>query len=291
MTCSLVALTAYVSEAQLKKFYSLPDDGTFDAINFTLNATSGSCYIRSEAGKVPLNIYGNPDFEKINPNFHNWVDDRTNHVDLTLEDYNSSGFSKSISYNVFGPEKKGKNFWKIYLSNEKEYSLNLNYGIGMANVDLAGIPLKNLNIKTGSADVEVDYSTEMSNQIEMDTFYVKVDLGSLDVQKMELCRANTVITDIGFGNASLEFSKVPQTKSTIEAMVGAGSLVVRVPKEDAPIIIYMNDSPLCSIKLPKGFEEVDDNVYVNLDYSPKAENLLTFNVDVALGNVTFKYTN
>ncbi len=290
LVCSIAALTCSVSLAQFKQFYSVSDDGTFDAITFTLNATSGSCYIKSDADRLPLNIYGNPDFEKINPNFQSWVENRTNFVNLDLEDYNTSGFSKIISYNVFGPDKKDKNFWKIYLSNKKEYSLNLNYGIGMADVDLTGVPLKNLNIRTGRADVTVDYSQDLSNLIEMDTFYVKVDMGSLEARKMQLYRASTIITDIGFGNVTLDFSDVPEKRSSIEAMVGAGNLEVLLPKENAPVIIYINNSPLCSIKLAKGFEEIDDNVYVNMDYSSSAESLLTFNVDVALGNVSFKYS-
>ena len=290
LACSLAAMTCLASFAQLKQFYSISDDGTYDAINFTLSATSGSCYIRSNASQLPLNIYGNPDFEKINPNFQSWVEERTNYVNLNLEDYNSSGFSRSISYNVFGPDKKGKNFWKIYLSNQKEYSLNLNYGIGMADVDLAGVAVKNLNIKTGSADVSVDYSQDLVNLAEMDTFYVRVDLGSLEARNMHLYKARTIITDIGFGSAILDFSDVPQTKSNIEAMVGAGNLEVLLPRENAPVIIYISNSPLCSVRLARGFEEVEENVYVNMDYSSSAENLLTFNVDVALGNVTFKYS-
>ena len=73
--------------------------------------------------------------------------------------------------------------------------------------------------------------------------------------------------------------------------MGAGNLEVLLPRKGAPVIIYINNSPLCSVKLAKGFEEVDDNTYVNMDYTSSAENLLTFNVDVALGNVSFKYSD
>ena len=41
----------------------------------------------------------------------------------------------------------------------------------------------------------------------------------------------------------------------------------------------------------EGFEEVEKNVFVNMNYSAGAENLLTFNVDVALGMVRFKYSD
>jgi len=287
----LTVLTTSISLAQLKQFYSIQDDGTYNAIHFTLTATSGTCFIHPEDTNIPLNIYGDPDFEKINPNFNSRVENRTNYVDLMLEDYNSSGFSKSISYNVFGPDKKGKNQWKIIFADEKEYSLNLNYGIGMARVDLSGVPIKNLHIRTGSADVDVDYSSSKGNKIEMDTFYVKVDMGSIIAQQMHLCRARNIITDIGFGNATLYFSNVPTTSGRVDATVGAGNLEVLIPKKIATVIIYINDSPLCGIKLAKDFKEVDDNIYVNKDYSPDALNLLTFNIDVALGNVIFKYSD
>jgi len=287
----LTVLTTSISLAQLKQFYSIQDDGTYNAIHFTLTATSGTCFIHPEDTNIPLNIYGDPDFEKINPNFNSRVENRTNYVDLMLEDYNSSGFSKSISYNVFGPDKKGKNQWKIIFADEKEYSLNLNYGIGMARVDLSGVPIKNLHIRTGSADVDVDYSSSKGNKIEMDTFYVKVDMGSIIAQQMHLCRARNIITDIGFGNATLYFSNVPTTSGRVDATVGAGNLEVLIPRKNAPVIIYINDSPLCGIKLAKDFKEVDDNIYVNKDYSPDALNLLTFNIDVALGNVIFKYSD
>ncbi|MDA1119207.1 MAG: hypothetical protein O2887_01720 [Bacteroidetes bacterium] len=277
--------------AQLKQFYSIHNDGTYNAINFTLTATSGTCYIHPEDTEIPLNIYGDPDFEKINPNFHSQVTNGTNYVDLMLEDYNSSGFSKSISYNVFGPDKKGKNQWEIILDDEKEYSLNLNYGIGMARVDLSGVPVKNFHVKTGSADVDVDYTSSIGNKIEMDTFYVKVDMGSIIAKKMHLSRAKNIITDIGFGNATLDFSDIPTTRGRVDATVGAGNLEVLIPRKNAPVIIFINDSPLCSVKLAKDFKEVDDNTYVNKDYSSEASNLLTFNIDVALGNVIFKYSN
>lgn len=290
MVCGLLAHTVSTTFAQLKPFYTIQDDGTFDAIHFTLTATSGTCHIMPKMSDVPMNIYGDPDFEKINPQFQSWTDNRMNFVDLLLEDYNSSGFSKSISYNMFGPEKKGKNNWEIALADNKEYWLNLNYGIGQAVVDLSGISVKNLNIKTGSADVAVDYLSDLGNKIAMDTFYVKVDLGSLEARKMHLSRAKNIITDIGFGNVTLDFSDTPTTKSTIKSMVGAGSLEVFIPKNDTPVIIYMNNSPLCSVKLPKGYEEVDDNVYVSPSYSSMADNLLTFEIDVALGNASFRYS-
>jgi len=51
----------------------------------------------------------------------------------------------------------------------------------------------------------------------------------------------------------------------------------------------VKDSPLCAVKIAKDFEEVEKNVFVNSFYNTNADIILTFNVDVALGLVKFKY--
>ena len=57
------------------------------------------------------------------------------------------------------------------------------------------------------------------------------------------------------------------------------------------MIIHIKDSPLCSVKIADGFEEVEKNVFVNMSYSADAENLLSFDIDVALGMVRFMYAD
>ena len=80
-------------------------------------------------------------------------------------------------------------------------------------------------------------------------------------------------------------------KCSVDASVGAGNLEILLPKDGTPVIIHLKDSPLCAVKIAKGFEEVEKNVFVNMSYDANAENLLSFDVDVALGMVRFKYTD
>lgn len=283
-----VNMTGY---GQLKKFYSVKEGNTYDTVSFSLKATSGKCYIKPSYHADPVTIYGNPEFSHVNPTFYSTTRLRTNFVDLHLEDYKKSGLSHTISYNMFGSEKSNdKNYWKVYLNDSKVYNLNLNYGVGDANVYLSGVPVSNLNIETGSADVNVIYEDTISNRCPMDTFFVKVDFGSFVSKKINLSKAKYIIADIGFGNAILDFSDSPKESCQVNASVGAGNLKINLPKNNVPAIIYFNNSPLCNISLLKEFEEVDKNVYVNKSYDASADNLLTFNIDVALGNITFKYT-
>jgi hypothetical protein len=74
----------------------------------------------------------------------------------------------------------------------------------------------------------------------------------------------------------------------VNATVGAGNLIVNANESMNPMIIYIQNSPLCRIKIPQSFTEIRKNVFVNSQYDQDAENLITFNIDVTMGNIIFK---
>jgi len=289
LTVSLLVgiLFASASLAQQRKHYIIEDNHDFDYLDFTLNATSGSYQISPTHNPNPINIYGNLAEGAIEPEFTSRLDQRTNYVSFNLQEDQDRDISKTISFNVFSKNESEDEQWMVYLSQSKPLCLNLNYGIGDAMIDLSGVPIQKLKINTGSADVTVEYSGQ-ANKVDMDTFYVKVDLGSVTVKRADFARAKIIIAEVGFGDLSLDFSKVTAIKSEVIASVGAGNLEILIPKTEAPIKIILNDSPLCRVKLAKSFEEVEENVYVNKSYLPDSENLLTFNLDVAMGYIVFK---
>lgn len=284
-------LTALGAVAQLSKFYTIKESSEFDTVEFYLKATAANCLLsQSLENNNSLTVYGNPNLDKINPNFASKVKNRTCHAKLILDEYNSSGFGDSFSMAVSLSDEEN-DFWKVNLTDREIYRLNLIYGFGNADVNLTGSSVQRLKIKSGSADVLVGYDEGSINPIPMDTFFVKVDFGSIVAKRMELSRAKNVITKIGFGNVLLDFDRRMNEKCQVKASVGAGNLEVLLPEGGIPVIIYLKDSPLCSVKIPDGFEEVESNVFVNMSYDANAENLLSFDVDLALGMVRFKYSD
>ncbi|MEO1254728.1 MAG: hypothetical protein AAFY41_07575 [Bacteroidota bacterium] len=285
-TCLFTSLSAL---AQLSKFYTIKESLEFDTVEFYLKATATNCLLRqADEDSNPLTIYGNPNLEKINPNFVSKIKNKTCFAKLSLDEYNSSGFGDSFTMAVSRSDKDN-DFWKVNLNKEEIYRLNLIYGFGNADVNLSGSTVQRLKIKSGSADIIVGYKNGYMNAIQMDTFFVKADFGSIVAKRMELTRAKNVVTKIGFGNVLLDFDKSMTEKCSINASVGAGNLEIILPQEGTPVIIHLKDSPLCAVKIAKGFEEVEKNVFVNMSYAADAENLLSFDVDVALGMVRFKY--
>lgn len=292
MGFGMVSLTQ--ANGQLKKFYSLKEDAVYDTVKLSLEASAGTCFIKSTANSTPLNIYGNPNLDRINPSFKSSVNNNTCDVKLKLEEFETSSFDDGFSFASFftgtsksSNKKVKEDFWKVYLSDDKVYDLDLKYGIGEANLDFSGTSMKKVKINTGSANVNLNYSLEKVNPIQMDTFYVKVDLGSLEAAKMNYLNASEIIAEVGFGNAVMDFKSGKNSKCNVKASVGAGKIDIILPDDTVPVIIYVKESPMCGVKIAEGYEKVEKNTYVNMSYRADAENLLTFNVDVSFGNVNF----
>lgn len=281
---------AGLSEGQIKKQFTVEDSPACQNIRLFLKANSGNCYIKPSQYPEILNVFSNQTETEYSHTFRKEVKGNTCEVILNLEEVQSAGLSKSISTSFFNStenESKDK-IWKMYLTDAKPYLLELQYGLGNANVDLSGLSIKKLKINTGSANVNVGYNSSMENQIDMDTFFVKVDLGSVNVKNINLSRTHVVMADVGFGNMMLDFSNKPLVSNKIKGSVGAGNLVIILPSNETPILVKIHDSWLCSVKMPVGLKKIGENTFANDSYNKDAKNALSFDLDVSMGSIVFK---
>ncbi|MEO5980265.1 MAG: hypothetical protein ABIS36_06365 [Chryseolinea sp.] len=275
---------------QIKKQFTVEDAPQCENIRLYVKANSGNCYIKPSQNSEILNVFSNQTETAYAHNFRKEVKGKTCEVMLNLEEVQAEGLSQTISTRFFGPSDKssGDKLWKMYLTTAKPYFLELNYGVGNANIDLSGLAISKLKINTGSADVNVGYYSSVENQIDMDTFFVKVDLGSVNVKNLSLSRTKCVMADVGFGNMTLDFSNKPLVSNHIKGSVGAGNLVIILPKAETPVLVKIQDSWLCSVKVPAGLKKIADNTFANAAYSKTAKNSLVFDLDVSMGNIVFK---
>ena len=275
--------------AQVKKQFTVEKNGQCDKVELCLKAKTGNCFIRPSQGNELLNIYSNQNLEEYSHSFSNEVRGKTCMVKLSLEQESQRGVGRKISYHVFGSdEKPNDKFWKVYLAEDMPYSLDLDYGLGNANVDLAGLAISKLKINTGSADVNVSYSSDEMNKVDMDTFYIKVDMGSLTARQLNLTRSKLVLADVGFGNMLLDFSNKPTMGHRIKGSVGAGNLVIHLPGSEVPVIVRISDSWLCSVSLSHSLKKIGENTFANAAYGKNPKDALTFDLDVSMGKIIFK---
>ncbi len=275
--------------AQIKKQFTVENPEQCKDIRLSLKAKTGNCYIRPSQSSDILNIYSNQDLDEYAHSFKNEIRNGTCLVKLALEHESQKGVGKMITYQVFGGEEKiDDKLWKVYLTDSKPYVLDLEYGLGLANVDLSGLAISRLKINTGSADVNVAYSSGLENKVTMDTFAVKVDVGSLNVRQMHLAKSKLVLADVGFGNMFLDFSERPLVNNHIVGSVGAGNLVIILPDNEVPVMVKINESWLCSINLSRSLQKIGANTFANAAYQRDSKNALTFDLDVSLGKIVFK---
>jgi len=276
------------SFGQVKKQFTVEDSDDCENVRLCLKANSGNCFIKPGQNSDILDVFSNQDEGDYSHNFRKEINGKTCEVVLRLDENHTEGVSRSISTRFFGAEKPStEHLWKMYLTDKKPYLLELNYGVGNANVDLSGLAIKRLKINTGSADVNVSYSS-LENRVDMDTFFIKVDLGSVNIKNLNLSRSRHVIADVGFGNIMLDFSNKPLIGNSVKGSVGAGNLVIFLPEEGTPVLVKIHDSWLCSVKMPSYLKKVSENTFANATYTKDSRNALTFDVDVSMGSIIFK---
>ena len=285
----LLSLLSGTVAGQVRKHYQLTNQDGQEEVHFTLKASYGSCKISPTNNANPISIYGVVNNDDLEPDFQIKKQGATSHVAMTVSGQSQETLMSDLGLNFFGGRvEQPEDRWKVFLSQSKPFHLNLHYGIGDANIDLSGIAVKNLNISTGSADVRVGYHSGFYNKIEMDTFAVKVDLGNITVDHMEQARARNVIADVGFGNCTLDFGNGIKDGSNVTAYVGAGNLIVLLPKTELPVKVVIQNSPLCHVQLTESFIKIADDTWVNHAYNAMADNITTFTLDVAMGQILFK---
>lgn len=274
---------------QIKKQFSVEDNASCEKIKLVVKANSGTCFIKPSHNPEILTVFSNQDVDEYSHQFKKGIKGKTCEVMLALEEVQSEGLGQNISYKVFGSEKNtNEKFWKMYLSDAKPYLLELNYGVGNANVDLSGLAIQNLKIHTASADVNIGYHSGLENLVEMDTFYVKVDLGSVTAKNLSLAKTKYLVADVGFGNVMLDLSTAPSVGNHIKGSVGAGNLVILLPADETPVIVKIKDSWLCSVRIPASLKKTGEGSFTNAAYTKNSKNALTFDLDVSMGNIIFK---
>jgi hypothetical protein len=284
--CEMVSLAVL---GQVKKQFSVEEKEKCDRIELSIKAKTGNCFIRPSQNAEILNVYSNQELEQYAHSLTNEVKNKICKLNLALKQEPKRGMGEKISYSVMGNEQATTDkFWKIYLTEKKPYAIDLSYGLGNANIDLSGLSVQKFKIKTASADVNVAYTPGMENKIGMDTFCVKVDMGSVSVKNLHLAKSKIILADVGFGNILLDLSEKPLVHYKVKGSVGAGNLTVYLPAQEVPVLVKVNESWLCSVNLTKSLKKIGENTYANAAYSKNSKDAVTFDLDVSMGNITLK---
>ncbi len=128
-------------------------------------------------------------------------------------------------------------------------SMETEFGLGNALIDLSGLSVRNLELECGLSDVKVKMSK--TNPIKCKEVYIESGLGDFNGYGLGNLRAKYINVDVDLGSSYIDLSD-QQTDVTGDIRVGLGSLELVLP-EKANIKIRVDDSFLSSV-------DVDDMV-------------------------------
>ncbi len=268
--------------SQSRKFYTIKDDNSYDKIIFRVKAESGNYKIRPSSRSNVIDIFGSPNHENLNPSFTSKkIDHRIRSVNFTVENLYDPILSNLIV--------NESNLWEFFINEKKTYDFSFDSKIADANINLSNIPIDNIDLVSGNANLFIIYEENGENPIKMDSLKIKIEIGSLDTKNINLSNAKNIFTEIGFGNVILDIAKNKRKSFVSKTNLSAGQLIINLPLDDIGTKIIINNSPLSSVKLPKNFHEIDQNIFVNNLSKNNSTYIRSFIVDVGLGNITVNY--
>jgi hypothetical protein len=267
-TITLPAVKTQVGELRQESVEVPLDDATAANVDITFGAGELNLRPGVEAGLLKADFTYNVD--ELKP-----VVETERHGDRL--DVNLHLKAEGLSIN-FGD--KTRNDWDIRLSDRVPISFNLDLGAAKGRVDLGGLRLTDARIRTGAADVEVEWNK--SNPESLDILTVDAGAAGLNMRKLGNAHFDQMNFTGGAGNFTLDFSGDWQDSGQVSINTGVSNLTLIAPR-DIGVKVNTGDKTLTNINV-EGFHR-QGQAWVNDAYG-KSELELTITVDIGLGNLT-----
>ena len=157
-------------------------------------------------------------------------------------------------------------------------NLDIEFGAARADLDLGGLQLKGLKLRTGASESRIDISEP--NPIRMSNASFEVGAADFQVRKLGNLNSERISVDAGVGNLVLGFRGDWQGDATVSVDMGLGALELRFPEGLG--VRLVKDTFLTSLD-SEGLMKRGDSYY-SVDWE-EAEHRVTVTVDAAFGSI------
>lgn len=169
----------------------------------------------------------------------------------------------------------------LQLGPEVPVDLSLDVGAAEAVMELGGIPLRSLTVRTGASDTRLRFSTP--NPVHMERMRLEAGAASFHAEGLGNAGFGRFSFDGGVGDVRLDFRGEWRRDATATLNVGVGALTLVFP-EDLGVEVR-REAFLASFDAP-GFRR-DGSVYRSPNWEAAARRLRV-TVSAALGSVTLR---
>ncbi len=176
----------------------------------------------------------------------------------------------------------GKDAWSLGLSKEVLHDLNITTHTARQNLNLSGIPLKHLAIKSGTSRLNLYFN--ISNPVSMSEMSVRSGATDCRIFGLLRARAKTIHLE-GAGRFLLDFSGTLSQSSFVSITGGIGKLKLLIPAK-ANARIQFSDRLLTVFNI-QGFYKISENQYISDTFDPDKP-VLDITVKIKSGSLLVK---
>lgn len=175
------------------------------------------------------------------------------------------------------------NRWDIVLSNRYTHEIDAEIGASDADLELGGIPLRDLRLDIGAASALLTF--EKPNPVRLEIFDMDVGAASLEAEMLGNANFQNLNFSGGAGSFELDFRGEYKGESRVSIEVGLGSCDITLP-EGVPVRIDSEgDGWLSSIDVHGGpVEEIEEGLFESKGFE-RAETRIVLEIEVGLGSV------
>jgi hypothetical protein len=162
--------------------------------------------------------------------------------------------------------------------------LKLDFGAGVADLELGGIRLQNLEISTGASETTVRFSEP--NPVRADRVRVSAGAASLELIGLGNARAERVVFEGGVGSTVLDFGGQWTGSTAASVKMGMGSVTLRVPRD---VGMRVNRTAVLTRFTAEGLTE-RDGTFFTPNWETAARKLAV-DIEAAIGSVKIEWVD
>lgn len=181
-----------------------------------------------------------------------------------------------------GESLERENRWRIMLkeADNLPYDLDIEIGLGDADVDLGKMAIEQLKFNCGLSDATLELNDP--NPIRMRRLEVDNGMGAFEGVMLGNGNFEQMKVSVGMGSADLDLRGKYTDDADIKVDVGMGSITLKVPN-DMDIRVTVNASPFSSVSLD-GLDKEGKTSYRSKNFGA-GKHTLDFNINVGMGSV------
>lgn len=200
-------------------------------------------------------------------------------VEISTHHRNGINFSWGELKRIKGHTEHLNNELDFYLPIQVDIDLNIDFGLGKAQINLTDLDLINIDLNCGLSDVKIQ--VDKPNKTTCRTLSISSGLGSFVGTGLGNLQVRRIDIEVGLGSAEIDLRGSFKNDIEIDIEVGLGSLELILP-ENVNIRAKVHDTFLSSV-------DVDDlikkgNSWVSPDWK-NSRPTITLDVSVSLGSV------